>query len=221
MISTFVTSLILPPRDGRLAVAVLGAEPTAITYLIHGCRTEILDLNECDGSTVTMTLGPWARSSSPSEPAITGVFDEFAVYGYEGKNMTYSQHCEMSGIVAQACTVIDEGAIEDPVTETLNHEPGRDNEEFTFAPYPVTITQGLGLLVAAESSSYKNTETSGTDDCEPGATTSESALTRGSASETKASGSAAAPEETSAGASRIPCILAAVAAVIIASTVLV
>ncbi|KAI8663625.1 hypothetical protein NCS57_00964000 [Fusarium keratoplasticum] len=221
MISSFATSLILPPRDGRLAVAVLAAESTATTYLIHGCRTEIVDLNECDGSTVTMTLGPWARSSSPSEPAITGAFDEFAVYEKEGKNYTYSEHREMSGTVAQACTVIDEGAIEDPVTETLTHEPGRDNEEFTFAPYPVTITQGLDLLVAAESSLSKSTETDGTDDDAPGATTSEPTLTRGSTSETKASGSAAAQEETSAGASRIPRILAAVAAVFIASTMLV
>lgn len=221
MISSFATSLILLPRDGRLAVAVLAAEPTVTTYLVHGCRTEISSLEECDGSTVTMTLGPWARSSSPSEAAITGVFDEFAVYENEGKNYTYSEHCEMSGTVARACTVINEGAIEDPVTETLTHEPGRDNEEFTFAPYPATITQGLDLLVAAESSSYKSTGTSGTDDHAPGATMSEPTLTRGFESETEAFGSAMAPEETSFGASRIPCILAVVAAVVIASTMLV
>ena len=217
MISSFATSLILPPRDGRLAVAVLAAQPTATTYLIHGCRTKIADLKECDGSTVTMTLGPWARSSSPSEPAITGVFDEFAVYENEGKNYTYSEHCEMSGTVAQACTVIDEGAIGDSVTETLIHEPGRDNEEFTFAPYPVTITQGLHLLVAAESSLYKSPETAGTDDDAPGAMTSEQTLTKGSASDTKASGSTATPEETSVGATRIPCTLAALAAAVIAT----
>ncbi|UPK92957.1 hypothetical protein LCI18_003892 [Fusarium solani-melongenae] len=168
-----------------------------------------------------MTLGPWARSSSPSEPAITGVFDEFAVYEYEGKNYTYSEHCEMSGTVAQACTVIDEGAIEDPVTETLTHKPGKDNEEFTFAPYPATITQGLDLLVATESSLYKSTGTAGTHDDALEATKSEPTLTRGSTSETKASGSVAASEETSAGASRIPCILAAGVAVFIASTMLV
>ena len=164
---------------------------------------------------------PGARSSSPSEPAIMGVFDEFAVYEYEGKNYTYSEHCEMSGTVAQACTVIDESAIEDPVTETLTHEPGRDNEEFTFAPYPATITQGLDLLVAAESSSYKSAGIAGSDDDAPGPTVSEQTLTKGSASETKTSGTAAAPEETSVGASRISCILAAVAAVFIASTMLV
>ncbi|RSL59087.1 hypothetical protein CEP53_005947 [Fusarium sp. AF-6] len=216
MISSFATSLILPPRDGRLAVAVLGAEPTATTYLIHGCRTEIVDLNKCDGSTATMTVGPWARSSSSSEVAITGVFDEFAVLEYEGKNYTHSEHCEMSGTVAKVCTVIDELATEDGITETLSYESDKDNEEFTFTPYPVTITQGLDLLVAAESSSTKTT-TAGTDDEATGATTSKQTFTRGSASETQTSGST---EEASVGASRIPCIIAAMAAAVVATAVL-
>ncbi|RMJ07285.1 hypothetical protein CDV36_013109 [Fusarium kuroshium] len=214
MISSFATSLILPPRDGRLAVAVLGAQPTATTYLIHGCRTEIVDLNECDGSIATMTVGPWARSSSSSQAAITGVFDEFAVLEYEGKNYTHSEHCEMSGTVAKVCTVIDELATEDGVTETLSYESGKDNEEFTFTPYPVTITQGLELLVAAESLA---TITASTDDEATGATTNEQTLTRGSASETKTSGRT---EETSVGASRIPCIIAAMTAAALATALL-
>ncbi|RSL81503.1 hypothetical protein CEP51_005804 [Fusarium floridanum] len=214
MISSFATSLILPPRDGRLAVAALGAEPTATTYLIHGCRTEIVDLNECDGSTATMTVGPWARSSSSSEAAITGVFDEFAVLEYEGKNYTHSEHCEMSGTVAKVCTVIDELATEDGITETLSYESGKDNEEFTFTPYPVTITQGLELLVAAESLA---TITASTDDEATGATTNEQTLTKGSASETKTSGRT---EETSVGASRIPCIIAAMTAAALATALL-
>ncbi|KAI8716596.1 hypothetical protein NCS52_00953700 [Fusarium sp. LHS14.1] len=220
MVSSFSTSLILPPRDGRLAVAVLGAEPTATTYLVHGCRTEIVDIIECDGSTVTMTLGPWARSYSPSEAAITGVFDQFNVYEDEGKNYTYSEHCEMSGTVAQVCTVINEGVTENGVTETLSHVPGEDNEEFTFAPYPVTITQGLDLLVTAESTSNKVIATVSTEDGATRAVTSEETLTKGSVSETKASGSATATEESSAGVSCIPSILTAVAAITIAATIL-
>lgn len=220
MVSSFSTSLILPPRDGRLAVAVLGAEPTATTYLVHGCRTEITDISECDGSTVTMTLGPWARLYSPSEAAITGVFDQFNVYEDEGKNYTYSEHCEMSGTIARVCTVINEGVTEGGVTETLSHETGQDNEESTFAPYPVAITQGLDLLLAAESTSNKATATVRTGDDATRAVTSEETLTKGSASETKASGSATATEESSAGVSCIPSMLAAMAVVVIASTVL-
>ncbi|RSL50056.1 hypothetical protein CEP54_012116 [Fusarium duplospermum] len=195
-------------------VAVLRAEPTGTTYLIHGCRTEIADLNKCDDYTVTMTVGPWARSSSSSEPAITGVFDDFAVLEYEAKNYTHSEHCEMSGTVAKVCTVIDELATEDGITETLSYESGKDNEEFSFTPYPVTITQGLDLVVAAESSS---TATAGTDDEATRATTSEQTLTRGSASETKAPEST---KGTSVGASRIPCIIAAMAAAAFATAVL-
>ncbi|KAL2678961.1 hypothetical protein Neosp_009715 [[Neocosmospora] mangrovei] len=147
-----------------------------------------------------MTLGPWARSYSPSEAAITGVFDQFNVYEDEGKNFTYSEHCEMSGTVAQV--------------------PGEDNEEFTFVPYPVTITRGLDLLVAAESTSNKVTATVGTEDDATGAVKSEETHTKGSASETEASRSATATEESSAGVSRIPSILTAVAAITIATTVL-
>ncbi|KAJ4329275.1 hypothetical protein N0V84_000168 [Fusarium piperis] len=220
MISTFATSLILPPRDGRLVVAVLGADATATTYLVHGCSTEIVDINECDGSTNTVTVGPWARSSSASEATTTGVFDAFAVYENGGKNYTYSEHCKMSGTVAQVCTVIDEGAIEDPVTETLSHEPGEDNEELTFAPYPVTITRGLELLVAAESPSHKATATGDTDGGASDATTSEQTFTRGSASETKASESPATPEETSIGVSSTPRTMAVLVAVAIVVKVL-
>lgn len=197
--SSFVTSLILPPRDGRAAVAVLGADSTATTYLIQGCRTEIVDLNKCDGSSMTMTVGPWARSDSPSQVPITDVFDAFGVQESNGKNYTFSEHCEMSGTVAQVCTGIKDGAIDNLVTETFTYGPEDDEERRTFAPYPVTITAGLDLLVAAEPSSHRPTDRTNTDAGTTVATTSEYTLARGSATETKAPGSSATPKETSVG----------------------
>ncbi|KAM0421216.1 hypothetical protein ACHAPT_010936 [Fusarium lateritium] len=218
MSSSLATSLILPPRDGQLVGAALGAEATATTYLIHGCRTEIEDLKSCDGSTGTLTLGPWARSSA--DAAITGVYDAFDVFEYDGETFMYSEHCEMTGIVARVCTVIDEGAIEDPISETFRNEDGEEDERLIFAPYPIIITEGLELLAATHSTSHKATATGDTDSDAAKATASEQTPAESPASETKASGSAPAPEETSAGVSRSPCMLAAFFAVLTATAVL-
>ncbi|KAI8650415.1 hypothetical protein NCS57_01375200 [Fusarium keratoplasticum] len=206
MPSSLVTSLLWIEPTESLVVKVVGAEPSATTYLL-GCTPEpdSRDNTDCSLYYVALTLGPWASETPPPGAARTGDFDLYISDSIDP--WKYSMHCEMSGTVAQKCTTINIGGNDDGhPTATFGSEEELEEEDLIGLGYAtVTITEGLEFLAATHSGSHE-TATASTEDTSASAqSTAETAASATAASSetsgTESSSGTSTPEATSVASS--------------------
>ncbi|KAI8652047.1 hypothetical protein LRP88_11044 [Fusarium phalaenopsidis] len=201
MTSSLVTSILWVNPDGSLVAKVLGAEPSATTYLL-GCTLEP-DGRDC-GRYAAVTLGPWASETPPLGVARTGDFDLYITDSIEP--WKFSIHCEMSGTVPQKCTTINIGGNDDGhPTATFGSEEDVEEEGFGgFGYATVTITEGLELLAATRSGSHQ-AATASTEDMSASAQSTAESATSATAASSETSGtessSGSTPETTSVASS--------------------
>lgn len=214
MTSSLVTSILWIDPDISLVAKVLGAEPSATTYLL-GCNLEPDDRG-CDRY-ASVTLGPWASETPPPGVARTGDFDLYITDSIE--SWKFSMHCEMSGTVPQKCTTINIGGNDNGhPTATFGSEEDVEEEGFGgFGYATMTITEGLELLTATHSGPHE-TSTASTEDTSASAqSTAESAASATDAS--SVTSDASAPEATSVASSWKARVAAAMSAAGVAMAV--
>ncbi|KAI0126842.1 hypothetical protein BJ170DRAFT_420898 [Xylariales sp. AK1849] len=155
MTTTSVTSLLLfnTDADQTLVAEVLGADPTATTFLLN-CPSGT-DSNDCGTYDESVTIGPWAQATPPPS-ASTGVYD---VHISMGTEWLYSQHCEMSQTVPVTCTTTNIGGNDDgsPTFTFATVDPTDGILGWEY--FPVTITSGLEKLASATASSESGATT--------------------------------------------------------------
>ncbi|UPK99895.1 hypothetical protein LCI18_010830 [Fusarium solani-melongenae] len=205
MPSSLITSLLWIEPSESLVAKVLGAEPSATTYLL-GCTPEPDRRNDGDcGLYVAWTLGPWASETPPPGAARTG---DFGIYISDSIDpWKYSMHCKMSGTVPQICTTINIGGNDDGhPTATFGSEEEVEEEGLGgFGYATVTITEGLELLAVTHSGSHETAPASTEDTSASAQSTAESAASATAASSetsgTESSSGTSTPEATSVASS--------------------
>lgn len=161
MPSHTTTSLLLPSYSGNFVAEIIGANPTATTFVLD-CDFE-KNKEDCYVTQRTIVVGPWADKSILPGAATTGIYRESFVIeeGY-----SFSAQCDMSRTNAKTCTTINVGATEagrnDDVspTATFPHSTDTAFDMFYYAAgygafswVPVTVTAGHEHLLAARSAS--------------------------------------------------------------------
>ncbi|EEU36071.1 uncharacterized protein NECHADRAFT_53109 [Fusarium vanettenii 77-13-4] len=169
MPSSLVTSILWTDPDEPLLAKVIGAEPSATTYLL-GCTPEP-DGRECSMYHAAVTLGPWASETPSPGVARTGNFDFYISDSIDP--WKFSMHCEMTGTVPQKCTTINIGGNDDGhPTATFGSKEMEEEGLGEFGYATLTITGGLELLAATHSGSHE-TATASTEDSAHGTSTPE------------------------------------------------
>ncbi|KAI8711487.1 hypothetical protein NCS52_01412300 [Fusarium sp. LHS14.1] len=200
MPSSLVTSILWTDPDEPLLAKVIGAEPSATTYLL-GCTPEP-DGQECSMYHAAVTLGPWASETPPPGVARTGNFDFYISDSIDP--WKFSMHCEMSGTVPQKCTTINIGGNDDGhPTATFGSEEKVEEEGLGgFGYATLTITGGVELLAATHSSSHETATASTEDSAQSTAESAASAtLASSEITGTQSSSSTSTPEATSVASS--------------------
>ena len=153
------TSLLLPQYSGYFNAEVIGADPTATTFILDCDYDKYATSEDCHVTSQTFIVGPWAdKTLSPGAPE-TGIFRKIYTQepydDYDG--FEYSAQCEMSRTYASICTTVNIGGnAYFGETATFPRSTGTDYDGFYrmagyggFSWVPVTITKGQKYLAAA------------------------------------------------------------------------
>ncbi|KAI6765970.1 hypothetical protein HG530_007040 [Fusarium avenaceum] len=161
MPSHTTTSLLLPSYSGNFVAEVIGANPTATTFVLD---CDFKKTEDCYVTQRTIIIGPWADKSLAPGAANTGIYRESFVVEDEG--YSFSAQCDMSRTYAKTCTTINVGA-----TEVGRNDDGSPTATFprftdtafdmfyytdsygSFGWVPVTVTAGQEHLHAARAAS--------------------------------------------------------------------
>ncbi|KAM0237034.1 hypothetical protein ACHAP5_009132 [Fusarium lateritium] len=170
MPSHTTTSLLLPSYSGNFVAEVIGANPTATTFVLD-CD---FDKNEedCYVTQQTVVVGPWADKSLASGAATTGIYRESFVVEEEG--YSFSAQCDMSRTYAKTCTTINVGGVDNgrnddgSPTATFPRSTGTAFDAFYYAAgygafywAPVTVTAGQGYILAAKTAASTEATSTG------------------------------------------------------------
>ncbi|SPJ78615.1 uncharacterized protein FTOL_07005 [Fusarium torulosum] len=170
MPSHTTTSLLLPSYSGNFVAEVIGANPTATTFVLD------CDFNkneeDCYVTQQTVVVGPWADKSIAPGAATTGIYRESFVVEEEG--YSFSAQCDMSRTYAKTCTTINVGATnrgrndDGSPTATFPRSSGTAFDAFYYAAgygafywIPVTVTAGQEHLRAAKTASSAEATSTG------------------------------------------------------------
>ncbi|KAH6963274.1 hypothetical protein DER45DRAFT_552716 [Fusarium avenaceum] len=155
------TSLLLPSYSGNFVAEIIGANPTATTFVLD-CDLE-KNKEDCYVTQRTIVVGPWADKSIAPGASTTGIYREsfVAEEGY-----SFSTQCDMSRTYAKTCTTINVGTTDAGRNDggspaaTFSHSTDTAFDMFYYdAGYgafnwvPVTITAGQEHLHAARAAS--------------------------------------------------------------------
>ncbi|RGP69270.1 hypothetical protein FLONG3_7906 [Fusarium longipes] len=178
MSSVTTTSLLLASYSGHLNAEVIGANPTATTFVLD-CDWDKYPWKgetDCYVTQQTIVVGPWAdKTPAPGAPT-TGIYKES--YVEEGDDdeeyFSFSAECQMSRTWAETCTTINIGGNDDfGPTATFPRSTGTVFDEFypffgygAFNYLPVTVTAGQKYILAAKTAIADSTEASATSDAE-------------------------------------------------------
>jgi hypothetical protein len=162
MPSYTTTSLLLPSYSGKFIAEVIGANPTATTFVLD-CDFE-KNKEDCYVTQRTVVVGPWADKSLAPGAATTGIYRESFVVEEEG--YSFSAQCDMSRTYAKTCITItvsatDAGRNDDgSPTVTFPRSTGTAFDMFYHAAgygafywVPVTVTAGQEHLHSARTAS--------------------------------------------------------------------
>ncbi|KAG5657643.1 hypothetical protein KAF25_007676 [Fusarium avenaceum] len=166
MPSHTTTSLLLPSCSGNFVAEVIGANPTATTFVLD-CDFEKTE-EDCYVTQRTVIVGPWADKSLAPGAANTWIYKEsFAV---EEEGYSYSVQCDMSRTYDKTCTTINVGATEAGRNDDGSRMatfPRSTDTSFDIFHYaagygafnwvPVTVTGGHEHLLAARTASSAET----------------------------------------------------------------
>jgi hypothetical protein len=170
MPSHTTTSLLLPSYSGNFVAEVIGANPTATTFVLD-CD---FDKNEedCYVTQQTVVVGPWADKSIAPGASTTGIYKESWVVEEEG--YSFSAQCDMSRTYAKTCTTInvggkDYGRNDDgSPTATFPRSTGTAFDGFYYAAgygafywVSVTVTAGQEHLRADKTASSAGAKSTG------------------------------------------------------------
>ncbi|KAM0257624.1 hypothetical protein ACHAPA_011656 [Fusarium lateritium] len=170
MASHTTTSLLLPSYSGNFVAEVIGANPTATTFVLD-CD---FDKNEedCYVTQQTVVVGPWADKSLAPGAATTGIYRESFVVEEEG--YSFSAQCDMSRTYAKTCTTINVGGVDNgrnddgSPTATFPRSTGTAFDAFYYAAgygafywVPVTVTAGQEHLLAAKTAASTEATSTG------------------------------------------------------------
>ncbi|KAM0200524.1 hypothetical protein ACHAPQ_009390 [Fusarium lateritium] len=170
MASHTTTSLLLPSYSGNFVAEVIGANPTATTFVLN-CD---FDKNEedCYVTQQTVVVGPWADKSLTPGAATTGTYRESFVVEEEG--YSFSAQCDMSRTYAKTCTTINVGGVDNgrnddgSPTATFPRSTGTAFDGFYYAAgygafywVPVTVTAGQEHLLAAKTAASSEATSTG------------------------------------------------------------
>ncbi|RGP74005.1 hypothetical protein FSPOR_1699 [Fusarium sporotrichioides] len=179
MSSITTTSLLLPSYHGHFLAEVVGADPTATTFVLD-CDWDKYPWegeDDCYVTKQTVVVGPWAdKTPTPGAPT-RGVYKEsFMDKGIEEgeEGYSFSAECQMSKTWAETCTTINIGGNDQyGPTATFPRSTGTAFDGFYyFAGYgafnwvPVTVTAGQKYLSAAATAIAASTEASTTSDAQ-------------------------------------------------------
>ncbi|KAM0227697.1 hypothetical protein ACHAPO_011343 [Fusarium lateritium] len=186
------TSLLLPSYYGHFLAEVVGADPTATTFVLDCDWDKYLweGEDDCYVTKQTVVVGPWAdKTPTPGAPT-KGIYKESYVdkgieEGEEG--YSFSAECQMSKTWAETCTTINIGGNANfGPTATFPRSTGTAFDGFYyFAGYgafnwvAVTVTAGEKYLSAAKTAVAASIEASATSDAQSAkATTASDEATR-------------------------------------------
>ncbi|KAF4964517.1 hypothetical protein FSARC_7582 [Fusarium sarcochroum] len=172
MPSHTTTSLLLPSYSGNFVAQVIGANPTATTFVLD-CDWDKYpnkDEEDCYVTQQTVIVGPWADKTPTPGAATTGLYKESYVYDDGEDSYSFSAQCDMSKTYAKTCTTINIGGNDNgSPTATFPRSSGTTFDGFYyFAGYgafywvPVTVTDGQEHLLAAKTAA--STDASATSD---------------------------------------------------------
>lgn len=179
MSAVTTTSLLLPRYSGHFNAEVIGADPTATTFILDCNYDKYTTSEDCYVTSQTFIVGPWADKTLSSGAPATGIFRKIYAEEPDGSysGFSYSAQCEMSRTYASICTTVNIGGnAYFGETATFPRSTGTDYDGFyrmagygDFRWVPVTITKGQKYLAAAAeatptSDSEENREASTTSD---------------------------------------------------------
>ncbi|KAG8666672.1 hypothetical protein FPOAC1_011483 [Fusarium poae] len=160
MSSVTTTSLLLPSYYGHFLAEVVGANPTATTFVLD-CDWDKYPWegeDDCYVTKQTVVVGPWAdKTPTPGAPT-KGIYKESYVdkgieEGEEG--YSFSAECRMSKTWAETCTTINIGG-------NANFGPTATFPRSTGTAFDVTA--GEKYLSAAKTAVAASIEASATDE---------------------------------------------------------
>ncbi|KAH7174560.1 uncharacterized protein B0J16DRAFT_183037 [Fusarium flagelliforme] len=159
MSAVTTTSLLLPQYSGHFNAEVIGADPTATTFILNCNYDKYTTSEDCYVTSQTFVVGPWADKTLSSGAPATGVFRKIYAEEPDGDygGFSYSAQCEMSRTYASICTTVNIGGnAYFGETATFPRSTGTDYDGFyrmagygDFRWVPVTITKGQKYLAAA------------------------------------------------------------------------
>ncbi|KAF2150429.1 hypothetical protein K461DRAFT_280438 [Myriangium duriaei CBS 260.36] len=174
--------------------SVISANPTA-TALQLNCAPK--DGGECNIPTATLTFGPWAQATPPSD-ASTGVYDLIVTMaaetatGSSAAQATFKAHCSITSTsVPSVCTQTEfDGSASSSVDISTNTET-----VYAASQVPITITAGYEKLAAASSTVASSSHASAS-----GSSASSTASATSGSSSVSSSGTSAAATASHTGA---------------------
>ncbi|CAF3496245.1 unnamed protein product [Fusarium graminearum] len=180
MSSNTTTSLLLPEYRGHFVAEVVGADPTATTFVLD-CDWDKYPWDgddDCHVTKRTFVVGPWADKTPTPEAPTKGIYKEIYVekaLGEEVDDFSFSAECQMSKTWAETCTTVNIGGnARYGVTATFPRATGMVLDEFydvygygAFDWVPVTVTAGQKYLSSAKTTVAASTEAYTTRDAQP------------------------------------------------------
>jgi hypothetical protein len=176
MTSHITTSLLLPAYTGNFIADVIGADATAITFVLD-CDF-MKDKKDCGLTKDTIIVGPWADNTPAPGAATTGLYKAYIAIKDEDDDYTFSVQCDMSKTYAKTCTTINIGSNDNGSPTATFPRTASDTSlyiyhgygSFTWVPVTVTadhqylLTTAPGRAKAAEATTHNEKSTRDTDD---------------------------------------------------------